>query len=51
MEDELTHQTDMFRCAALGDAIEGIFYTDMTGAFPVQSLKGKQTFLLHMLMI
>ena len=33
---------NVFCCAALGDAVSGSVYTDMTGSFPVMSLDGMQ---------
>ena len=38
--------SNVFCCAALGDAVSGTFYTDMTGAFPVMSLEGKQYYFV-----
>ena len=42
-EDKTIH---VFACAALGDAIEGTFYTDMTDAFPTMSLEGMQAYFI-----
>ena len=33
-------------CAVIGDVLSGIFYTDMTGAFPVVSLEGKHYYFI-----
>ena len=42
-----THSTsNVFCCAALGDATTGTFYTDMTGAFPVTSLENMQSYFV-----
>jgi hypothetical protein len=42
-----SHSTsNVFCCAALGDATTGTFYTDMTGAFPVTSLENMQAYFL-----
>ena len=38
--------SNVFCCAALADATEGTLYTDMTGSFPVQSLKGMHAFFV-----
>ena len=38
--------SNVFCCAALGDATTGTFYTDMTGAFPVTSLESMQAFFV-----
>ena len=37
---------NVFCCAALGDATTGVFYTDMTGVFPVTSLKNMQAYFV-----
>ena len=37
---------NVFCCAALGDATTGVFYTDMTGAFPVTSLENMQAYFV-----
>ena len=38
--------SNVFCCAALGDGVSGTFYKDMTGAFPVMSLEGKQYYFV-----
>ena len=38
--------SNVFCCAALGDATTGTFYTDMTGAFPVASLESMQAYFV-----
>ena len=38
--------SNVFCCAALGDATTGTFYTDMTGAFPVTSLESMQAYFV-----
>ena len=42
---------NVFCCAALGDATTGIFYTDMTGVFPVTSLEKCRHIVSHTIMI
>ena len=38
--------SSVFCCAAIGDAVSGTFYTDMTGAFPVMSLEGQEYYFI-----
>ena len=38
--------SNVFCCAALGDATTGTSYTDMTGSFPVMSLDGMQYYVV-----
>ena len=45
-EDQISN---MFCCAALADKTHRTLHTDMTGAFPVQSLEEKHS-LWHMIM-
>ena len=42
--------SNVFCCAALGDATTGTFYTGMTGSFPVTSLESMQAYLSRMIM-
>ncbi len=41
-QQELCAVQDIFCFTALADAITGTMYTDITGAFPVRSFKGRQ---------
>ena len=45
-QDESNEATNVFACAVLGDAIEGSFYTGMTGAFPSVSLEDMQAYFI-----
>ena len=45
-QEEEGRTINVFACAALGDAIEGTFYTDMTEAFPTVSLEGMQAYFI-----
>ena len=36
----------VFVCAVLEDAINGAFYTDATGAFPLMSLEGMEMYYI-----
>ena len=45
-QEDTACTTNIFCCAALGDAVSGTFYTDITGAFPVVSLEGMHYYFI-----